>query len=313
MILITGGHGFIGPHTAHALLDLGEPVVLTRYRTAREPDFLAAELGVRAHAEAVDLNDRKALLALGERHSITGIVHLAEGGIGVPSLTDEVALSAAPLLNVLAAAHTWGVPRVTVASAIGVYMHINEIPLREDVPLPLTASHPIELMKKTSELISSFLAARAGFEIVTMRISGVYGPLYRGMSSLGIPAHLVHAAVNGRELPAGLFAEDGIDWCYVKDCGRAIALLQTAGALNHRVYNVGAGFPTRNREFVAAIRKAIPDAPIELPAGHNPEGAGKDIYLDTSRLRADTGFEPQYDVYRGMAEYVDWLRAGNPF
>ena len=33
MILITGGLGSIGSHTARALLDLGEPVVLTAHRT----------------------------------------------------------------------------------------------------------------------------------------------------------------------------------------------------------------------------------------------------------------------------------------
>jgi UDP-glucose 4-epimerase len=311
MILITGGNGFIGLHTARALLDLGEPCVLTRYRTTRQPSFLAAELGGTLLVEQVDLTDRQAVLDLGERHTFTGIVHLAEGGIGVPSLTEHVPLGAAPLMNVLAAADAWGVRRVSVASAIGVYMHIEDIPLHEDVPMPMTASHPIELMKKTSELICSFLAARAGFEIVTLRISGVYGPLYRNLSPLGIPGHLVHAAVNGNAPPFHPYAEDGIDWCYAKDCGRAIALLQTAGTLNHRVYNVGAGHPTRNGEFVAAIKKVIPDAAIELPAGHDPNGFGSDIYLDTTRLRADTGFEPHYDVGHGIADYIEWLTAGN--
>jgi nucleoside-diphosphate-sugar epimerase len=40
MILITGGPGFIGSHTARALLDLGESCVLTPHRVARRPEFL---------------------------------------------------------------------------------------------------------------------------------------------------------------------------------------------------------------------------------------------------------------------------------
>ena len=38
-VLITGGMGFTGLHTARALLDAGEDVVITWYQTWREPDF----------------------------------------------------------------------------------------------------------------------------------------------------------------------------------------------------------------------------------------------------------------------------------
>jgi UDP-glucose 4-epimerase len=33
--------------------------------------------------------------------------------------------------------------------------------------------------------------------------------------------------------------------------------------------------------------------------------------LDITRIREDTGYEPIYDVERGIVEYVDWLRSGN--
>jgi UDP-glucose 4-epimerase len=313
MILVTGGLGFVGLHTARALLDLGHSCVLTRHHTDRRPGFLAAELGKRAFIESCDLNDRDAVLDLGRRHTITGIVHLAEGGIGIPSLAEEVQLSAAPLMNVLHAARAWGVGRVTVASAIGVYLDAGESPLREDIPLPLTATHPIELMKKTSELLCSFIAARADFEIVSLRLCALYGPLYQNMSSLAVPAKLVHAALNGTkaefEPPYRPHAEDGADWSYVTDCARAIALLQVAEHLEHRVYNVGSGYPTKNVDFVSAIGKALPGADIALPEG----GPGQDVYFDITRLREATGFEPEYDVESGIAEYVDWLRSGNAY
>jgi nucleoside-diphosphate-sugar epimerase len=46
-ILITGGLGSIGSHTARALLDLGESVVLTAHRSKQLPEFLAGEPGDR--------------------------------------------------------------------------------------------------------------------------------------------------------------------------------------------------------------------------------------------------------------------------
>ena len=41
MILVTGGLGSIGSHTARALLDLGESVVLTAHRSTELPEYVA--------------------------------------------------------------------------------------------------------------------------------------------------------------------------------------------------------------------------------------------------------------------------------
>jgi UDP-glucose 4-epimerase len=35
------------------------------------------------------------------------------------------------------------------------------------------------------------------------------------------------------------------------------------------------------------------------------------VWLDISRLRQDTGYEPAYDTERSVADYVGWLRAGH--
>jgi UDP-glucose 4-epimerase len=64
---------------------------------------------------------------------------------------------------------------------------------------------------------------------------------------------------------------------------------------------------TTNAEVIAAIREAVPEAALDLPAGAGRSGAA----LDITRLRQDTGFEPQYDTVRAAAGYIAWLRAGN--
>jgi UDP-glucose 4-epimerase len=146
--------------------------------------------------------------------------------------------------------------------------------------------------------------------------SPIWGPLGRVESRFFATPRLVHAAVKGEladftppNPPA--YAEDGGDMCYVKDCGRAIALLQLAEKLNHGTYNVGSGRMTRNRQVATAIKQVIPDAAIAFTAGDNPHAASQDTYLDITRLRQDTDFAPAYDIERGVAEYIDWLRAGN--
>jgi nucleoside-diphosphate-sugar epimerase len=73
MILVTGGLGMIGAHTARALVDLGHEVVVTYHRRAGVPSFLAGKVTV----ESLDVTDRDAFLALAGRHDISDIVHLA--------------------------------------------------------------------------------------------------------------------------------------------------------------------------------------------------------------------------------------------
>jgi UDP-glucose 4-epimerase len=131
-----------------------------------------------------------------------------------------------------------------------------------------------------------------------------------------LQSRVVHAAVEGVELKAGPrgpnFAEDGGDMCYVKDCGRGIALLMTTDNLNHRTYNIGDGRPTSNAQLVAATLKVIPDANLPLAEGHSPNSSGKINYQDITRIHEDTGYSPQYDIESGVADYVAWLQAGNP-
>jgi UDP-glucose 4-epimerase len=318
MILVTGGMGFIGQHTARALLDLGESCVLTQHRAARDAGLIGGEIGTRAFIEPLDITDTAAFLEIGSRHEITGIVHLAGPGIGTPDPVDGFRAGTQGLLNVLQAAREWSVPRVGIASTIGVYAGTTaDNPIREDLPLPMVSPHQIVAHKKSDEIIAGSVASRAGFEAVSLRIAGVWGPRHRHpRSNLGVAPLLVQAAVGGRApdfspplSPA--YAGDGGDLCYAKDCGRAIALLQTAPKLNHAAYNVGSGRATTNGDLAAAIRHVIPDAAIELPEGRDPRGPGRAFYLDITRIHQDTGYQPEYDTGRGVADYIDWLRSGH--
>jgi UDP-glucose 4-epimerase len=170
----------------------------------------------------------------------------------------------------------------------------------------------IPAFKKIGELLTGHLAGATGIEIVNYRIAAIWGPGGRAADPFFPAPQLIHAAARGTApdlspLHAPAHAEDSIDLCYVKDCGRAIALLQLAGQLRHRTYNVGSGRATTNAEVIAAIKKVIPDAQIELPAGET----GQHAYLDITRLRQDTGYQPGYDTERAAADYIAWLRAGN--
>jgi nucleoside-diphosphate-sugar epimerase len=130
VILVTGGLGMIGAHTARALADLGREVVVTAHRRAEVPSFLAGRVSV----EPLDVTDRDAFLALGERRDVSDIVHLA-GSIPGSDPVRFFRTDTTGLLNALDAARTWGVRRFAVASSLGVYSGRTEIPWHEKLAL----------------------------------------------------------------------------------------------------------------------------------------------------------------------------------
>jgi UDP-glucose 4-epimerase len=317
--------GFIGQHAARALVDLGHSCLVTSRRTIRHRALLNGDLGERVVVESVDLADRAAVVALGERHGIGGIVHLADPAlvhVADPDLAPATVIEdqrrgVGALLNVLEAARVWGARRVTVASTIGVYGGLEDMRgLREDAPLPVSAGgNPVGAWKRCAESIASLAAERLGVELVVARLPAVWGPLGRPSSRFFAAPALIHAAAaieaGGADTAEAIYADDAIDMLYVKDCGRAIALLQTAGELRHVTYNVGSGAATSNRELLDAIKSVAPEAQPKLRAGRNPGGPGHDIYLDTARLREETAFGPRYSAQAAAADYIAWLRAGN--
>ncbi len=316
MQLVTGSFGFIGTHTVRALLDLGEECVLTQHRSGRIPDFIQNEIGARVLIEQLDVTDTTAFLKIGEKYDISGIVHLGGGFSRGPSGPFEnIRTNMTGLANALQAAHEWKVRRIIIPSTLAVYGGVTNLPWREDQPISRTASLPIEALKKAGEVFCSYFANSLSIECIVIRIAGIYGPLYNTARG-SLAGRLVHAAVRGttpdlQNVLGSVYTEDGFDWCYVKDCARAIALLQTAPALHHPLYNVASGQPTRNQDLVDAIVKIIPDFDAHLPPGVDPNGLGLVPYQDITWVHEDTGYVPQFSTEAGIADYITWLRAGN--
>jgi UDP-glucose 4-epimerase len=313
MILVTGGAGFIGSHTVRALTEAGEECVLLQRRAPEVPAHLA---DLPVHVVQADVADLDALLAVGERYAITGIVHLAVALPWAATNDDPIDESARALnafLNIVRAARAWGVRRVVTASTIGVYGFATAGALTEDLPISLAHLHAIPTFKKITELLAGHLSDVTDVEIVTARISGTWGPGGHLPDPFFAAPSLAHAAARRTEpdlsgLVAPPHAEDALDLLYVKDTGRALALLQLAGGLHHPTYNVASGHATSNDDVIAAIGAIEPEFRFGLPAAPAPRPQS---WLDITRLREDTGFEPAYDTATAAADYIAWLRAGN--
>jgi nucleoside-diphosphate-sugar epimerase len=266
MILVTGGLGMIGAHTARALVDLGSEVVVTAHRRIEVPTFLAGRVTV----ERLDVTDRDAFLALATRHDISDIVHLA-GSIPGDDPVRYFRTDTAGLLNALDAARSWGVRRLAVASSLGVYAGRPETRWHEELALPAAElPHLIVAFKKAVEPLTIHGLRGSEVQPVVLRIGTIWGPLVDPESPFFHIPPYINAVLRG-EQPRSLHADDGGDCCYAPDAGRAIALLMTAESLRHDTYNVSSGQPgTKPR-----VRRSPADDHPRSAARPAPRTAGR--------------------------------------
>ena len=99
-----------------------------------------------------------------------------------------------------------------------------------------------------------------------------------------------------------MYADDGGDRRYAADAGRAIALLMTTPTLRHDTCNVSSGARVANHEFATALDATVPGSRVDLLPGRAPDSGPGDPYLDITRLTADTGYTPAFDVATGVSD-----------
>jgi UDP-glucose 4-epimerase len=312
VILVIGGMGFIGLHATMRLLEVGQKVVISQHSAHRMPEPLQAELGARLFTARMDVANAYEVFDVVRRHQVESIVNLMAPPARSLSTQADYHLYTAGLLNVLEAARTFSLKRVSLGSSVGVYSGLPVGPFREDMTLPVDSPTQVSAFKKGMEIHAHYYAAQAKLNVVALRIASIYGPLYYSMYNP--VSRMCHAAVKNVEpdfsdRPGGtIFEDDQADWTYVKDVARGIQMVHTAESLRHRVYNIGSGRATSNRDILEAVRRAVPGARCAaLKPGRSPSAATNPA-TDLSRIRTELGYEPQHTTETGVAAYIDWLR-----
>ncbi len=312
MILIIGGMGFIGLNTAQRLVEVGEKILITQHSAHRLPDSLQDKVGRQVFTARLDVTNAYEVFEVVRRHQVDSIINLMAPPARSVSTQADYHLYTAGLQNVLEAARTFGLRRVSLGSSVGVYGGLPAGPFREDVGLPVHSPTQVSAFKKGMEMHAHYYAAQTKLDVVALRIASIYGPHYYSMHNpIG---RLCHAAVKNVEpdfsdRPDGkIFEDDEADWTYVKDVARGIQMLHTAATLSHRVYNIGSGRATSNRDIVEAVRQAVSGAKCDvLKPGRTP-GNARNPATDLSRIKVDVGYEPEHTLETGIAAYIEWLR-----
>jgi UDP-glucose 4-epimerase len=317
VILITGGLGFLGCNLAKLLCDGGERVLLTSNRNTNVPPLIAPFLGRCLSVTPLDITSLDSVSRVIQQFRVTSIVHAAvRSEKGDTTLYQALDVNVTGTINVLEAARRAEIRRVLFISSEAVYQGMTQTtPFKEEQRLFINSDRFVPGTKKAGEILCLMYCEQYGMEAVSLRVTRVYGPLYKGIRNL--PGHMVEKAAKGLPIELGNYdPTETHDFIYSKDAARALMLLLKAPALRHRIYNIGYGELTTVGEFAAAIKVALPQAVIHLGEGPGPLTSTRtpmDIHacVDISRLREETGFMPEYNPLRGVEHYIEWDRTGN--
>jgi UDP-glucose 4-epimerase len=313
MIMITGGMGFLGGSMAKLLCGQGQRILLTVHRQKELAPLLEPYRDKTLFTSPLDITDLEEIEKTIKAHGVKSIIHAASVYEAKGTLYDAMRVNVLGTINVLEASVRTGIGRVSALSSEAVYQGIKQMePLKENQLLSVESDRYVPGTKKAEENLALLYAAKTGLDVAIIRASRIYGPLFAGVRS---PMHLMaQAAINGApcELPH-IDEDEGHDNIYVKDCARGVIMIHTSERLKHRVYNLGMGTLTTFGEIRKAIQKVSPGAKISLGRNLGDVTITKspldiNACLDITRIREELGFEPEYDIEKGMRAYIAWLR-----
>lgn len=314
-VLITGGTGVNGAVLARLLVAEGlRPVLLDN----RMDLSLIADLAGQVDLVQGDVVERRCLEETVTRYGITHVAHLAALMPG-PAEADPrlaVRVGVEGTVNVLEVARAAKIRRVVFTSSKAVY---GEILGRFGYPeyAPVSEDHPKKpadlygVIKVCCEELGNYYRERYGVEFVILRFSTIYGP---GKEARHGPysfyGQLIEKAMNGEEFSLGEGGDQLNDAVYVGDVARSILLALRAQNLTEWIFNIGSGKGSTPRHFVAVLRGIFPRSRVEIGPGPGSLGRSKPSFcvFDITRARRQLGYAPEYDVEKGIRDYIETIR-----
>lgn len=310
-VFVTGAYGLLGSWLVKRLLEDGARVTVLK-RDAVAASALVLE-GTERRVDVVrgELGDLALLERILAEYEIDTVFHLAaQTLVGVaaraPLATFESNVRGTWL--VLEACRRAEVRAVVVAASDKAYGWHQELPYTEEHPL--APRYPYEVSKAAADLIARSYWHTYRLPVAVTRCANLYGGGDLSLSRLVPEAAL--AAIDGR---APVIRSDGTlqrDFLYVEDAVDAylaICALLHGGRGAGEAFNAGGGRPHSVRTVVElTCRAAGADVHPDVRGTGAPPGEIPRQWVDSSKLRAATGWQPRVDLHEGLRRTVDWYR-----
>ena len=324
--LITGAAGFIGMHTAEALLARGGRVVgVDNLNDYYDPSLKRARLaqlhqrhGDRFRFHQLDFADTSALNDAVAGVEIERIVHLgAQAGVRY-SIENPMAYIHSNLVGhatVLELARARRVAHLVYASSSSVYGGNTVLPFsvdqRTDRPISLYAA-----TKRADELISESYSHLYRLPQSGLRFFTVYGPWGRPDMMLWI---FTRAILAGQPIPVFNNGNMERDFTYIDDIVAGVVavhdnptaddgLEKAGGSLApHRLYNIGNSRSEPLGRVIDLLEAAIGRPAVRDNRPMQPGDVSR-TFADIDAIRRDLGYAPTTTIDEGVPRFVAWYR-----
>ena len=317
-VLVTGGAGFIGSHTAVALADAGHtPVIIDDFsNSSRESlDGIEKIIGSKPLFYEGDFGDKDFLLSVLEKEpDIEAVIHFAAFKAVGESTEKPLAYyqnNVANLLTLLETLEEKEIRNVIFSSSATVYGEPDVNPLAETARRK-PATNPYGTTKAMCEDVLYDVSQASALKVVSLRYFnpiGAHPAGHIGEVPQGTPANLVPylmQVANGERDRLTIFGDDyttpdgtGIrDYIHIMDLARAHVLaLEKFPRMTDAfvVYNVGLGEGVSVYDLIATFENATS---IKIPYTVAPRRKG-DIdacWADATKITSDLDWQPQFTV-----------------
>lgn len=294
--LVTGGAGFIGSNLVRALAGEGAQVTVLDNLAAGRREHLH---GLPAKLVEDDVSRGASLADLAPRSDY--IFHLAAQVGNIKSIQQtgvDAETNILGTVQALRACQGSAVRKFVYASSSAIFGETDRISIDEAHPQKPASFYA--LSKLTGEKYAVLAAELWSVAAVCLRFFNVYGlPMEANEYSGVIPIFLERLE---RRQPLLIYGDGRQvrDFVYVADVVQAIMLAALRGPMGS-IYNVGTGQATTILTLANTLMEVTGiQAPIEY--GDWRAGEVRRSLADISKARAELGYNPQYDLRRGLAE-----------
>ena len=307
-VLVTGGAGFIGANfvlrTARTRPDWDITVVDALTYAGNEASLAPVADTIRfVHGSIADADLVDSLVA-----ATDVVVHFAAESHNDNSLSEPwpfVETNIIGTYRLLEAVRRHG-KRLHHVSTDEVYGDLAlDDPARFTESTPVNPSSPYSASKASADLLVRAWIRSFGLEATLSNCSNNYGPFQHVEKFIPRQITGILQGVKPKLYGKG---ENVRDWIHVDDHNDAVVAIIEQGRLG-QTYLIGADGERDNRQIIALLLE-ITGKPADW-FEHVNDRPGHDLRyaIDSSKLRAETGWTPQYaDLRDGLEQTVSWYR-----
>jgi UDP-glucose 4-epimerase len=330
-ILVTGGTGYIGSHTAVELIGQGFEVVIIDNLYNSEPeviDRIQSITGTRPHLEVLDLCDRNKLDSFISRHKdISAVIHFAAFkavGESVNKPLDYYRNNLLSLINLLDMMKLYGIPALVFSSSCTVYGQPDILPVTENAPLQ-PATSPYGATKQIGEsIIRDTTFAEKNIKAISLRYFnpiGAHPSALIGELPRGVPENLVPYLTQtgyGIRKELSVFGDDYDtpdgsclrDYLHVVDLAKAhvIAIKRLIDGKNKKdfeVFNLGTGIAVSVLEAIKSFER-VSGIKLKYKIVGRRAGDIEKIWADPSFANKELGWKTLSTLDEAMKTAWEW-------